>query len=60
MCNDFTGLGFELDLSPKISEATAMIKARTRKLKTSLYPHGLRAVGELSSIIPCIIGQLII
>lgn len=60
MCNDFTGLGFELDLSTKLSEATAMIKIRTRKLKNSLYPHGLRAVGELSSLIPCIIGQLII
>lgn len=37
-----------------------MVKKKTGALKNSLYPHGLRAVGQLSALIPPIIGQIII
>lgn len=54
--NDFSGLNFTLDLSTDFKEACAKTQKKTRALKTSLYPHGIRAVQEISSLLPGIIG----
>ena len=60
MCaNDFSALAFTLDLSTDINDAVKKIRKTTRGLKNSLYPHGMRALGELSFMFPNIIGQIL-
>lgn len=56
LCNDFSGMSFTLDLSRDLKEATEMCQKKTRKLKSSLYPHGIRALGEIASILPGMLG----
>lgn len=44
VCNDFSGLNFTIDLNEDFREATSKVQVKTRKLKNSLYPHGVRAL----------------
>lgn len=57
--NDFTGINFTLDLSTDFKDAVAKVRKNTNRLKSSIYPFGLRAVGQLSAIMPFIFGQII-
>jgi len=54
--NNFSGLNFTLPLNEDFSQAAKMIQKKTRRLKSSLDPHGVRAVQELSSILPGVLG----
>jgi len=60
LINDFSGMSFTMDLHEDIREATLLCQKKTRKLKVSLYPHGIRAVSQFASVLPGIIGQFII
>lgn len=59
IANDFSALAFTLGLSTNLQTAVRGVKQTTRKLKSSLYPHGMRALSEVAALVPGIVGQLL-
>lgn len=57
--NDFTILCFTLKLFTTFQDAISSIQKQTSALKTSFYPHSVKALAEMIAWLPGTVGQLI-
>lgn len=50
---------FTLALCESFDQSVANVIVQTKKLKTSLYPHSVKALAQLIAWFPGIVGQLV-
>ena len=54
--NDFSALTFTLDLRRDFKESISLVQKKTKALKKSMFPFGIRMVQDVASLLPGMIG----